>query len=89
METDLRMLPAEFLGILYSALCHVTQKGLVGILAGSAGNLKDDRRLCLGSSLDDSLELLHVVEIEGRDGIAACNSLGKHLSSVYKAKFFV
>ena len=30
-------------GVLYSAFCHVAEKGLVSVVAGSLGNLKDNR----------------------------------------------
>ena len=84
MEANLRMLPTQLLGILYSALGHVTQQRLVGILAGTTRHLQDNRRLRLGTSLDDSLQLLHVVEVECGDGIAAINCLSKHLASVHE-----
>ena len=34
MEANLGMFPTQLLGILYSTLGHVTQKGLVGIPSG-------------------------------------------------------
>ena len=67
MENDLGMLPAEFLGIGHCALSHVAEQGAVGIVARTLGNLKDNGRFFLGSSLDDGLELLHVVEVKSRD----------------------
>ena len=89
VEADLRMLPTKLLGIFDSTFRHVTEKGLVGIFTRSAGNLEDNRRLCLRGSLDDSLELLHVVEVESGDGVTASDSLSEHLSGVHKAKIFV
>ena len=83
------MLPSEFLCILYSALCHIAEKGLVCIVAGTLGNLENNRRLGLGRSLDNGLELLHVVEIEGRDCITSLYCLCKHFPGVYKAQIFI
>ena len=89
MENDLRMLPAEFLCILYCTLCHITEKCLVRIVASALGNLKDNWRFQFCGSLDDSLELLHVVEVESRNSVSAFDSLCKHFSGVYKAQFFI
>ena len=88
MEADLRMLPSEFLCIFNSTLCHVTEKSLVGIVACTLGNLEDYRGLCFGSSLDDSLELLHIVEIECRNGVTAFDGFCEHFFGVHEAKFF-
>ena len=89
MEHDLGMFPTEFLGVFYSALSHVAQEGSVCIVACALGNLKDNGRLFLRSSLDDGLKLLHVVEVESGDSIAALDSLGEHLAGVHKTKFFI
>ena len=89
VEADLGMLPTELLRIRDSTFRHVTEKGLVGILTGTAGNLEDHRGLGLGGRLDDGLELLHVVEIESGDGVTAGNGLLEHLTGVHKAQFFV
>ena len=89
VKHNLRLLPTELLCILHSTLCHIAQKGLVSVVACALGNLEDNWRLCLGRSLDDSLKLLHIVEIECRDCISACNGLCEHLTGVYKTKFFV
>ena len=89
MQTNLRVLPTEFLGILYSTLCHVTEQRLVGVVARTFRYLQNNRALGVSSSLDDSLELLHVVEVEGRNSISALDCLGEHLTSVHEAEFFV
>ena len=85
MENDLGFLPTEFLCIFYSTLGHVAQKSLVSIVAGSFADLQDHRTLGLGCCLYDSLELLHVVEVESRDGVTAVDGLRKHLAGVDKA----
>ena len=89
MENDLGMLPAEFLGIFNSTFRHIAEKGLVGIVARTLGNLEDDRALGLCGGLDDGLELLHVVEVESGDGVTALDCLCEHLAGVHKAKIFV
>ena len=71
---------AQFLGILYAALGHITEDSLVGILAGTAGYLQDDRGLGLHTGLDDGLHLFHVVEVEGGNSIAAVDGLLEELS---------
>jgi hypothetical protein len=88
METDLGILPSEFLGILDGTLCHIAEEGLVGIVAGTLRNLEDDRGPLLGASLDDGLQLLHVVEIECRDGISTLYGLREHFPGVHKTQFF-
>lgn len=89
VKHDFRFFPTEALGILNSALSHIAEKDRVGIVTRTLGYLKDNRRFCVGSSLDDGLELLHVVEVECGDGITAMHCLGKHLFCVDKAKFLV
>ena len=89
MENDLGMLPAEFLCIFYSTFCHIAEKGLVGIVARTLGNLENDRALGLCGGLDYGLELLHVVEVECGDGVTALDGLCEHLAGVHKAKIFV
>ena len=80
---------AEFLGILDGALGHVTQQRLVGILACAGRNLEDYGRRSLDASRNDSLHLLHVVEVECRDGITAFDGLGEHVARVHKTQIFV
>ncbi len=85
VKHNLGILPAKFLCIGHGTLGHITEKGRIGIVAGTFGNLEDYRGFFLGSSLDDGLELLHVVEVESRDGISPLDGLGKHLTSVNQA----
>ena len=88
VQADLGILPAQFLGILDSTFGHVAQKGLVGVVAGTLGDLQDHRGLGLRGGLDNGLELLHVVEIECGDGISAGDGLLEHLSGVHKTQSF-
>ena len=85
VKHDLGMLATELLSILYSTLSHVAEKSLVGVCTSALRYLEDNRRLGLNSSLNDSLELLHVVEVESRDSIAALDCSCKHIACVYKA----
>ena len=89
VQHDLGLCPAQLLGILHGAFGHVAQQGLVGVVARTLRYLEDYRRFGLGSGLDDGLELLHVVEVESGDGVAALDGLGEHLASVHEAQLFV
>ena len=80
---------AKLFGILHGTLGHVAQEGGVGIVACTLRNLKDDGALGLDSGLDDGLHLLHVVEIEGGDGIAAVDCFLEHLTGVHESDFLV
>ena len=80
---------AQLLGILDGALCHVTQQGLVGVFACACRNLQDHGRGSLHAGLDDGLHLLHVVEIECRDGITAFDGLCEHVARVHETQIFV
>ena len=44
---------------------QVTQISVLGIAAGAAGGLDDDRALGLAGSFHDGLDLFHVVDIQG------------------------
>ena len=89
VQHDLGLGPTQLLGILHGAFGHVAQQGLVGVVTRTLRYLEDHRRLGLGSSLDDGLELLHVVEVESGDGVAALDGLGEHLAGVHEAQLFV
>ena len=84
VQADLRMLPAELFSVLNGTLSHVTKQGLVSVVTRTFRYLKDHRRFGLSRSFDDRLELLHVVEIECRDGISSLDCLSKHLTGVHK-----
>ena len=89
VENNLGMLPAEFFCILHSTFRHVAEKGLVGVVARTLAHLEDNGRLGLCRSLNDGLELLHVVEVESGDGVTALDCLCEHLAGVHKAKIFI
>ena len=54
----------------------------VGVLARSLGNLEQDRSFFLLAGLDDGLEQLHVVHVEGADGVFAFECFGEEFSGV-------
>jgi hypothetical protein len=89
VEADLGFLPTQFLCIFHGAFCHIAEKGLVGVVTCSLGDLEDNGALGLCSGLDDGLKLLHIVEIECGDGVTAGNGLLEHLTGVHKTQFFV
>ena len=80
---------AQLLGILDGTLGHVAQQGGIGIVAGTLGDLKNNRALGLDGGLDDSLHLLHVVEVEGGDGIATVDGFLEHLAGIHETDFLV
>ena len=84
VKGDLGIFPSEFFGVFNGALCHVAQQGGVGIVAGAFGNLKDNGGALLGCGLDDCLKLLHVVEVESGNSIAAFDGLFEHLAGVHQ-----
>ena len=89
MENDLGFLAAEFLGVLDGALSHIAENRGIGVLARALGDLHDDGRLGFDRGLDDGLHLLHGVEVESGDGIAALYRLGEHFLGVDETKFLV
>ena len=89
VKSNLRIGATEFLGVLNSTLSHIAEDGAVGVCTSALAHLHDDRRLCLYSSLHDSLHLLHGVEVKGGDGVATSNSLLEHFTGVHKTQFFV
>ena len=89
VKGDLRIGAAQLLSVFYSTLSHVAQERLVSVLTCAAGYLKDDGRLGLYCSADDSLQLLHVIEVESGDSVATLDSLCEHIAGVHKTQFFV
>ena len=63
------------------SLDQLHQIGVVGIGARALGNLQDDGGLQLAAGLGDALHDLHVVDVEGADGVAASIGLLEHLGT--------
>ena len=59
-------------------LHQLLQIGAVGIGPGALGHLQDQGGLQLGSGLGDALNDLHVVHVEGADGVTAVIGLLEH-----------
>ena len=59
--------------------------GVVGVGAGTLGNLQNNGSLLLLAGLSDGLNDLHVVDVESADGVAAVVSLLEHLGSINKS----
>ena len=89
VEADFGMLATEFLSVSHSTLCHVAKQRGVGIFACSLRYLKDHGALFSNSSLDDGLELLHIVEVESGNCITAFYGTGEHFASVHQTEIFV
>ena len=73
--------------ILYGCLSERHKVLMLSILTCACGNLHDNRRLVLLCSLCDSLNNLHIVDVESTDSVAAFISLLKHLCCCYKGHF--
>ena len=84
VKHDLRFLATQLLSVLNSTLSHVTKQSLVRIVTSALRNLKDHRRLCLNSSLNNSLQLFHVIEVESGDCITTLDGLSEHLFRVHQ-----
>ena len=67
-------------GVGNGGLNQLHEVAVLGILPGAGGNLKDDGRLGLQGGLGDALDYLHVVDVEGADGVAALVGLPEHFS---------
>ena len=89
VQSNLRMLATQFLGIFHGTLSHILQQGLVGIVSCAFRHLQDNGASQVARSLDDGLELLHVVEVESGDGITAIDGTSEHILRVHKAQRFV
>ena len=59
-------------------LHQLDQIGVVGIGTGALGHLEDQRGVDLLGGFGDALDDLHVIDIEGADGITAVISLLEH-----------
>ena len=67
------------LGIFDDGSLHQLDKvGMVGVSAGALGHLQNNRALQLTGCFGDTLDDLHVIDIESADGIAAIVRLFKH-----------
>jgi len=88
-DGDTLVLGIDLLGVLDGTLGHVAEKGLVGVGASTLRDLEDDRALGLDASGDDSLHLLHVVEVEGGDSEALLHGMCEHLLGVDETKILV
>ena len=73
---------------LYGSLNKLHKISVVRISTGALGNLKDHRALqlacCFGNTLDD----LHVIDVECADCISAVICLCKHFFCGYECHFF-
>ena len=62
----------------HGGLHQLDQVGVVGIGAGALGNLEDHGSLFFLTGLGNALDDLHVVDVEGADGVAARIGLLEH-----------
>ena len=71
------------LRVLYSGLDELHQVYVLGVGACALGDLKDKRSALFDSGLGDALNDLHIVHVEGANGIAACIRFCKHFLRSY------
>ena len=71
-------------GLNDGGLYQLDQVGVVGIGAGALGNLENQGSADFLGGLGDALDDLHVVDIEGSDGVAAVIGLLEHFGSGYE-----
>ncbi len=88
MEHDGNLM-TEFLRVFSGSLRHISQQVDVRIIAGTLGNLENDWRLRLNTSLDNRLQLFHVVEVVRGNRIPALDSLREHFLGIHQAEIFV
>ena len=89
VKADFGVFATEFLSVSHSTLCHVAKQRGVSVFASALRHLKDHGALLSSCSLDDSLKLLHIVEVESGNCITAFNGTGEHIASVHQAEVFV
>ena len=89
VKYDFRMCATKFLSVSYSTFSHVAEKSLVCVFTSTLRNLEDHGALLCSSSLNDSLELLHVVEVESGDSVATLYGTSEHIASIHEAEVFV
>ncbi len=81
MQAD-RDVRTQLPGHLHGTHGHVTQHGGVGIFTGPLADLDNHRRITFGAGGNDRLELLKIIKIVGRNGVATINGFGKHIAGV-------
>ncbi len=59
---------------------HVLEHDVIGVLAGAARGLDDDRRVDGGRGRHDRQRLLHIVDIEGRNAVIVLGGVVKQLA---------
>ena len=59
---------------------HVPQVGLAGVFARPGRGLQDHRRLRFLRGLHDGLDLLEIVDVEGRHAVAVFGGMVEYLS---------
>ena len=67
-----------------SSLNQLDQIGVVGVGTRALGDLKDDRSVLFLAGFGDTLNDLHVVDVESADGVAAVVSLLEHFGRSYQ-----
>ena len=69
------------IGIQYGSLYQLGEVNMLGVLAGAGRDLQNHGSLLQLGSLGDRLNDLHVIDIEGADGIAALVGFAEHFLS--------
>ena len=70
-----------------SSLHQLHEVRVVGVSTGALGDLQDNGSVLLAAGLGDTLNDLHVVNVESANSVAAVVGLLKHLGSSYKSHY--
>ena len=71
--------------VLDSSLSKAHEVSVLCILSCTCGNLKDNRGLFFCSSLCNSLDDLHIVDVKSTDSVSACVCLFEHFFRSYES----
>ena len=83
VNNDRKIKTGGLLSVLNSSLDELHKIDMLCVVAGALGNLKDKRSVKLDGRLSDSLNDLHVVNVESADCVAAVVSFLEHFFGSY------
>ncbi len=69
--------------VLNGGLHQLHQINMLGIFACAGANLQNQRRFCFLGGFSDALNNLHIVDVEGSDGVPSVIGFFKHIPGIY------